>query len=169
MIAQDSLPPPGTSCGVVVSDGIRLLMGHSTGNRHWDLPKGLAEAGENPRQAAARELREETGLAVDPAKLISLYDGPYRPGKPLVLFLLPVLTLPDPATLVCSSLVHRPGQPPFPEIDAFATPALAAAPRLAAKAMAGLLADLLIPLRALHHEAQRAERLAHCTLATDRG
>ncbi len=31
--------------------------------RHWDYPKGHLENGENDRQAAMRELREETGLS----------------------------------------------------------------------------------------------------------
>jgi bis(5'-nucleosidyl)-tetraphosphatase len=31
--------------------------------RYWDFPKGLAEQGESPRDAAAREVEEETGLA----------------------------------------------------------------------------------------------------------
>ncbi len=30
---------------------------------HWDFPKGLMEEGEEPVEAALRELREETGIA----------------------------------------------------------------------------------------------------------
>lgn len=35
----------------------------------WDLPSGKADKGESVTAAAARELHEETGLAVDPASL----------------------------------------------------------------------------------------------------
>lgn len=38
-----------------------LLIQHHAG--HWGFPKGHAEAGESARQAAARELIEETGLS----------------------------------------------------------------------------------------------------------
>lgn len=37
-----------------------LLIQHHAG--HWGFPKGHAEKGETPAQAAERELREETGL-----------------------------------------------------------------------------------------------------------
>ncbi|MBI3236621.1 MAG: NUDIX domain-containing protein [Chlamydiales bacterium] len=40
-----------------------LLVLHKIGN-HWGFPKGRAEKGETPFQAAGRELREETGLTV---------------------------------------------------------------------------------------------------------
>jgi 8-oxo-dGTP pyrophosphatase MutT (NUDIX family) len=36
---------------------------------HWDLPSGKTEKGESVTTAAARELKEETGLTVDPARL----------------------------------------------------------------------------------------------------
>jgi bis(5'-nucleosidyl)-tetraphosphatase len=38
-----------------------LFLLHSAG--HWDFPKGNIEAGETEMQAAARELREETGIS----------------------------------------------------------------------------------------------------------
>ena len=38
-----------------------LFLLHSAG--HWDFPKGNIEAGETETQAAARELREETGIS----------------------------------------------------------------------------------------------------------
>lgn len=37
-----------------------LVLQHQAG--HWGFPKGHLEAGENPLQAARRELREETGI-----------------------------------------------------------------------------------------------------------
>lgn len=40
-----------------------FLIQHLHG-RYWGFPKGHAEAGEAPQEAATRELREETGLVV---------------------------------------------------------------------------------------------------------
>jgi 8-oxo-dGTP pyrophosphatase MutT (NUDIX family) len=52
------------SAGVVVvrdtPDGARILMLRAYKN--WDFPKGLVEAGEEPRGAAVRETAEETGI-----------------------------------------------------------------------------------------------------------
>ncbi len=36
---------------------------------HWDFPKGHIEQGENERDTALRELREETGIASDELEL----------------------------------------------------------------------------------------------------
>ncbi|MFA6066269.1 MAG: NUDIX domain-containing protein [Candidatus Babeliaceae bacterium] len=39
-----------------------LILHYNAG--HWDFPKGKIEANETPRQAAVREVKEETGLQV---------------------------------------------------------------------------------------------------------
>jgi ADP-ribose pyrophosphatase YjhB (NUDIX family) len=40
----------------------------------WSIPGGVLEVGELVREAAIREAREETGLLVDPADLLGVYD-----------------------------------------------------------------------------------------------
>ena len=56
------------SCGAVIWRGTAeehqfLLAQHGAG--HWSFPKGHVEKGENEKQTALREIREETGLDVD--------------------------------------------------------------------------------------------------------
>ena len=51
--------------------------------RNWDFPKGLVEAGEEPIQAAIREVREETTLddiSFDWG-MVFMDTGPYNRGK----------------------------------------------------------------------------------------
>jgi putative (di)nucleoside polyphosphate hydrolase len=106
------------SCGVLVTDGRRLLLGHATRSPRWDIPKGLAEAGEEPAQTAARELREETGLEIEPASFVALGRHPYLSGKDLMLFGWHPASMPDPATLRCTSHFTV-GTVSLPEFDRF--------------------------------------------------
>lgn len=106
------------SCGVLVTDGMRLLLGHATASRRWDIPKGLAEAGEDPVQAAGRELYEETGLEAASAALMPLGLHRYLPGKDLALFEWRPAAMPDPAALHCSSRFAI-GGALLPEFDRF--------------------------------------------------
>ena len=107
-----------TSAGVVVTDGSRLLLGHATGSPRWDIPKGLVEPGEGPRDAAVRELREETGLLAVPEALAELGTHDYLPGKALALFAWRPKPMPQPASLVCASSFVLRGRT-VPEFDRF--------------------------------------------------
>ena len=52
------------SCGGVILDGRKVLLvqvKNLKGKKIWTFPKGHIEAGETPRQAALREVLEETG------------------------------------------------------------------------------------------------------------
>jgi putative (di)nucleoside polyphosphate hydrolase len=109
----------GTSCGVLVTDGDRILLGHATRSPRWDIPKGVAEPGENFVEAAARELREETGLAVPAGELVELGVHPYLRGKDLALFSWVPTELPDPEKLACSTHFTLANGSQLPEFDRF--------------------------------------------------
>jgi ADP-ribose pyrophosphatase YjhB (NUDIX family) len=61
--------------GVVIEDGRILLLNQDTGTgRSWSLPGGKQEAGETLAQALVREMKEETGLDVEPGRLLYVCD-----------------------------------------------------------------------------------------------
>jgi 8-oxo-dGTP pyrophosphatase MutT (NUDIX family) len=108
-----------TSCGVVVADGTRVLLGHATRSPRWDIPKGEVEPGEDFAMAARRELREETGLEAPAEALRFLGLHPYRRGKDLALFAWRPPQMPDPRRLVCVSRFTLPNGTVLPELDRF--------------------------------------------------
>ena len=73
------------SCGVVlvrkVDEGWLALMLRAF--HHWDFPKGIREDGEDPMQAAIREVGEETGVDDVTFDWGDRYfeTGPYSKGK----------------------------------------------------------------------------------------
>ena len=73
------------SCGIVVvretHDGWKAVLLRAF--HHWDFPKGIREAGEDPIQAALREVGEETGVVDVEFVWGDRYfeTGPYSKGK----------------------------------------------------------------------------------------
>jgi len=61
--------------GVVVEDGRILLISQNVGVRSWSLPGGKLEDGETLAEALVREMKEETGLAVEPVRLLYVCDN----------------------------------------------------------------------------------------------
>lgn len=74
------------TCGVLFIKEGQLLIGHVTGQKHWDIPKGKLDEGETPVQAAVREVAEETGMVINDSDLKSLGEYPYRRGKQIHMF-----------------------------------------------------------------------------------
>ena len=73
--APHAMPVP--TAGVVVRDGQgRLLRVKRADDGTWCLPGGRLEPGESWAACAARECREETGLAVDLRGLFGVYSEP---------------------------------------------------------------------------------------------
>lgn len=137
-----------TSCGVIVTDGTRLLLGHATRSPRWDIPKGLMEPGESPAGAARRELLEETGLDVPEEELRALGTFPYLRDKDLALFLWLPARMPDPAALTCASQFAWHGRmlPEFDKFDLFtADDALAKVGKSLAALLARTLPRILAP------------------------
>lgn len=108
-----------TTCGVVVTDGRHILLGHATRSPRWDIPKGVSEPGESFADGAARELLEETGLAVPAGELVDLGLHPYLRGKDLALFAWTPPRLPDPQALTCASRFALADGTLLPELDRF--------------------------------------------------
>jgi 8-oxo-dGTP diphosphatase len=72
---------PLVGVGSIIIDGARVLLvkrGHAPLMGEWSIPGGVLELGETLREAAVREAREETGLIVDPADLLGVFDRVIR-------------------------------------------------------------------------------------------
>ena len=66
--------------GVVIEDDRILLLNQDTDTgRSWSLPGGKVEEGETLAGALVREMREETGLDVEPGRLLYVCD--HLPGN----------------------------------------------------------------------------------------
>jgi 8-oxo-dGTP diphosphatase len=67
---------------VIVHDGRVLLVRRGTEplRGHWSIPGGLIEVGEMLSEALVREVKEETGLEVEPVELVELLDRIHREG-----------------------------------------------------------------------------------------
>jgi len=61
---------------IVVDDSGRVLLEKRSDNGMWGLPGGGIEPGESVCEAALREVREETGLAIDITRLVGVYSEP---------------------------------------------------------------------------------------------
>jgi len=73
------------SCGIVVirDDGGDKLTLMLRAYHNWDFPKGICEEGEQPIEAARREVGEETGIAQLEFEWGERFTdtGPYNKGK----------------------------------------------------------------------------------------
>ena len=63
----------GSAVVVTDSSGRVLLLRRAYPPHDWVLPGGNAEALESPVDTARREVREETGLAIEPERLVGVY------------------------------------------------------------------------------------------------
>ena len=75
---------PLVGVGAVIVQNARVLLvrrGTEPLKGHWTLPGGMLELGEALTAGTVREVREETGLDVEPIELIELLDRVHREGE----------------------------------------------------------------------------------------
>ena len=74
---QTALPKKRMSAGILLFDEQgQLLVVEPTYKDTWEIPGGVVEANESPRQAAVREVAEELGLYCEPLRLLGVdYTG----------------------------------------------------------------------------------------------
>ncbi|MFM0322934.1 NUDIX hydrolase [Caballeronia glebae] len=134
------------SCGVVIlNEQGDVLLCHATETTHWDVPKGASDPGESPREAALRELVEETGIVLPAERLKDLGRFVYRRDKDLHLFAVRVSA--DEVKLencVCKSYFPRYSDGTMiPEMDAYRWVSPADVDRFASRSLARLFQTTL--------------------------
>lgn len=107
------------TCGIIFYRDGQILVGHTTGQEHWDLPKGKTEGSETFKEAAVRECYEETGYEIDERDLLFLGEVAYRKGKRLVLFFYTAKYKPEADELKCISTYTNKYGNVRPELDRF--------------------------------------------------
>lgn len=133
------------SCGIIIiNENEEVFMGHSTGNKFFDIPKGMLEENESSILCAIRECEEETSLKFRQEELIDLGEYKYNREKNLHLFLVFVkkesIKLEE---LVCNSFFeHLYTKKMVPEADYFQWISLNQLTENCAKSMGKLLNKL---------------------------
>ncbi len=72
---------PLVGVGAIIIEAGRVVLvkrGHPPLAGEWSVPGGVLEVGETLRDAAVREAFEETGLEVEPADLLGVFDRVLR-------------------------------------------------------------------------------------------
>lgn len=109
------------TCGIIViTNQNKILLGHSTGNSHWDIFKGICGEDETSLEAALRETEEESGLKLFEKDVIFIGEYNFNKYKNIALYLHFIESL-DLEKLNCTSMVVIDDKKPFPELDVFQT------------------------------------------------
>lgn len=107
------------SCGLILTNNNKILLGHVTGKKFWDIPKGEIEDNESHIECCLRELEEETNLDYQNLSKgfteLGLYK--YNTNKDLYLYKIEH-DIQDLTKLCCNSYFDMDGIK-VPEIDRY--------------------------------------------------
>lgn len=98
-----------SSGGLIFYKNKMLICRPRWDDERWNLPKGIMEEGEDPLEAAIREIQEETNIVVDDNCQISDL-GEVRYGKKKKLHLFFIILSEEPEELKCNSFFDRDGK-----------------------------------------------------------
>ena len=134
----------GANCVIERDDGAILLV-RQVYRRHWGLPGGLLERGEEPADAVRREVEEEVGLTVEVVGEPAVVVAPEPRRVDVVFRARPIGPLPDVVEPVSPEISavrwHLPGE--LPELQEEAAQALVTLARSATGEIAGRLHRLV--------------------------
>ncbi len=68
---------PLVGVGAIIIENDRVVLvkrGHAPLLGKWSIPGGVLEVGETLRKAVVREVREETGLTIEPGELLGVFE-----------------------------------------------------------------------------------------------
>ena len=74
-IGNDLLLIPSAG-GVIFDDTGSVLLQRAKDDGNWYVPGGAIDPGEQPADAIVREIREETGLLVEPVRIVAVTTSP---------------------------------------------------------------------------------------------
>jgi len=81
---DDSDTPVALRCSSIVFADHSLLLVHRLAQDDWVLPGGRPRASEGVAACARREVREETGLSIDPGRVVFVLETIAPAGERLV-------------------------------------------------------------------------------------
>ncbi|KJK46376.1 hypothetical protein UK23_23435 [Lentzea aerocolonigenes] len=88
--------PISAAGALFFDDEGRLLLVEPNYKPHWEIPGGVIERGETPREACRREIEEELGLIREPGRLL-VVDWAPRQDDDRILFVFEGGLITDPA------------------------------------------------------------------------
>ncbi len=84
-LAHPGYATPKVDIRAAIIENNNILLVQEKMDNKWAMPGGWADVGESPAAAIIRETKEESGLDVNPTKIIGIYDA-NRFGRPLEFF-----------------------------------------------------------------------------------
>lgn len=77
--AKDYVTPKVDIRAVVFNEKEEILLVREKADGRWSLPGGWSDVGYSPKEVAAKEVKEETGLDVRPVRLLAVMDMSKHP------------------------------------------------------------------------------------------